>query len=135
MKNWLERRISALVVCETELLMSKDMRVLTWKDLWQLSCLDSCWFSSVLAESTVFLSQNHHTLSSKQLCRDVELTLMNESANNVFSLIEMHEHLKSSHFFGSSSTIENPTLACVILNERFVGCRTGNGEAEHVQQQ
>ena len=34
--------------------MSKDMQVLTRKDLRQLSCFDSCWYWSVLAESTVF---------------------------------------------------------------------------------
>ena len=85
--------------------MSKDMQVLTRKDLRQLSCFDSCWYWSVLAESTVVLvSQNLPKLSHKRLCRDVELTLMNESANHVFSLIELHEHLNSSHFFGSFGT-------------------------------
>ena len=60
---------------------------------------------------------------------------MNESAKHVFSLIELHEHLNSSHFFGSFGTIGNPTLVSVILNERFVGCGSGNGDAEHVPQQ
>ena len=60
---------------------------------------------------------------------------MNESAKHFFSLVELHEHLNSSHFFGSLGTIGNPTLVSVILNERFVGCGSGNGDAEHVPQQ
>ena len=59
---------------------------------------------------------------------------MKESAKHVCSLIELHEHLNSSHFPGSFSTIENPTLVSVIQNERFVGCGSGNGDAEHVPQ-
>ena len=86
--------------------MSKDMRVLMRKGLQQLSCFDSCWGWSVFAESTVVLvSQNLPKLSYKQLCRDVELTLMNVSAEQAFSLIELHEHLNSSHFLGSFGTI------------------------------
>ena len=46
--------------------MSKDMQVLTRKDLRQLSCFDNCWYWSVLAESIVFLSQNLHKMSYKQ---------------------------------------------------------------------
>ena len=57
---------------------------------------------------------------------------MSESAKHVFSLIELHEHLNSLHFFGSFGTIGNPTLVSVILNGRFVGCGSGNGDAEHV---
>ena len=60
---------------------------------------------------------------------------MNEWAKHVFSLIELHEHLNASHFFGSFGTIESPTLVSVILNERFVGCGSGSGDAEHVPQQ
>ena len=116
--------------------MSKDMQVLTRKDLQQLSCFDSSWYWSVLAESTVVLvSQNLPKLPYKQLCRDVESTLMNESAKHVFNLIVLHEHLNSSHFFGSFGTIGNPTLVSVILNVRFVGCGSGNGDPEHVPQQ
>ena len=61
-------------------------------------------------------------LSHKQLCSDMELTLMNDSAEHVFCLIELHEHLESSHFPGFIGTIENPTLVSAILNERVVGC-------------
>ena len=115
--------------------MSKDMRVLMRKDLLQLSCFDSCLGWSVFAESTVvFVSQNLPKLSYKQLCRDMELTLMNVSAEQAFSLIELHEHLNSSHL-GSFGTIENPTLVSAILNDGVVGCGGGNGEAEHVPQQ
>ena len=60
---------------------------------------------------------------------------MNESAKHVFSLVELHEHLNSSDFFGSFGTIGDPTLVSVILNERFVGCGSGNGDAEHMPQQ
>ena len=116
--------------------MGKDMQVLMRKDLQQLSCFDSCWSWSVFAVSTVvFVSQNLLKLSYKQLCRDMELTLMNESANHAFSLIELHEHLNSSHFPGSLGTIANPTLVSAILNDGVVGCDGGNGEAEHVPQQ
>ena len=115
--------------------MSKDIRVLMWKDLQQLSCFDSCWGWSVFAVSTVvFVSQNLLKLSYKQLCRDMELTLMNELANHAFSLIESHEHLNSSQFPGSFGTIENPTLVSAILNDEVVGYDGDNGEAEHVPQ-
>ena len=58
--------------------MSKDMRVLTRKDLQQLSCFNSCWYWSIRAVSTVvFVSRNLLRLSYKQFCRDMELTLMN----------------------------------------------------------
>ena len=112
--------------------MAKDMQVLMRKDLLRLSCFDSCWYWSVLAESTILDSENLPKLSYKQLCRDMELTLMNESANFAFSLIELHEHLNSSRFLGSFGTIENPTLVSAILNDGVVGCGGGNGEAEHV---
>ena len=59
---------------------------------------------------------------------------MNVSAEQAFSLIELHEHVNSSHFPGSFGTIENPTLVSAILNDGVVGCG-GNGEAEHVPQQ
>ena len=116
-------------------LMSKDMQVLMRKDLQQLSCFDSCSYWSVFAEPTVFVSQNPHKIPCKQLCRDFELTLMNESAKHVFSLIELHEHLNSLHFLGSSGTTESPTLVFAILNDGVVGCGSGHGEAEHVPQQ
>ena len=45
--------------------------------------------------------------SCKQLGRDMELTLMNVSAEQAFSLIELHEHLNSSHFPGSFGTFQN----------------------------
>ena len=116
--------------------MSKDMRVLMRKDLQQLSCFDSCWGWSDFAISTVvFVSHNLLKLSCKQLCRDMESTLMNESAEHVFGLIELHEHLNSSHFPGSFGTIENPTLVSTILSDGVVGYDGGNGEAEHVPQQ
>ena len=116
--------------------MSKDMRVLMWKDLQQLCCFNSCWGWSVFAESTVVLvSQNLPKLSYNQLCRDMELTLMNESAEQDFSLIELHQHLNSSHIPGSYGTIENPTLVSAILNDGVGGYDGGNGEAEHVPQQ
>ena len=103
------------------------MRVLMRKDLQQLSCFDSCWGLSVFAESTVVLvSQNLPKLSYKQLCRDMELTLMNVSAEQAFSLIELHEHLNSSHFPGSFGIIESSTLVSAIV---------GNGEAEDLPQQ
>ena len=116
--------------------MSKDMRVLRRKDLRQLSGFDSCWGWS-------FFCRIHSRpcfpdlpkLSYKQLCRDMELTLMNVSAKHVFSLVEWHEHLNSPHFPGSFGTIENPTLVSVTLNDGVVGCGGGNGEAEHVPQQ
>ena len=60
---------------------------------------------------------------------------MNESANHAFSLIELHEHLNSSHFIGSFGTIENPTMVSTILNDGVVGCGGGNREAEHMPQQ
>ena len=41
-----------------------------------------------------------------RLCRDVELTLNNESANHAFSLIELFEHLNFSHFLGSFGTLK-----------------------------
>ena len=116
--------------------MSKDMRCPMRKDLQQLSCFDSCWGLSVFAESTVvFVSQNLLKLSYKQLCRDMELTLMNVSAEQAFSLIELHEHLNSPHFPGSFGTIENPSVVSAILNDGVVGCGGGIGEAEHVPQQ
>ena len=65
----------------------------------------------------------------------VELTLMNVSAEQAFSMIELHEHLNSSHFPGSFGTIENPTLVSAILNDEVVGCGGGSGEAEHVPHQ
>ena len=71
----------------------------------------------VSLQNPVFLYRNHHKLSYKQLCRDMELTLMNVSAEQAFSLIELHERLNSLHFFGS------------------FGRGSGNGEAEHVPQQ
>ena len=43
-------------------------------------------------------------------------------AGHVLSLIELHEHLNSSHF-------------PAILNDGVVGCGGGNGDAEHVPQQ
>ena len=60
---------------------------------------------------------------------------MNESADHALSLIELHEHLNSSYFPGSFSTIENPTLVSAILNDGVVGCGGGTSEAEHVPQQ
>ena len=51
------------------------------------------------------------------------------------SLVELHEHLNSSHFPGSFGTIENPTLVSAVIHERVVGCGGGNGDAEHVPQQ
>ena len=60
---------------------------------------------------------------------------MNESAEHASSLIELHEHLTSSHFPGSFGTIENPTLHSAILNEGVVGCGAGTGDAENVPQQ
>ena len=60
---------------------------------------------------------------------------MNESANHVFSLIALHEHLNSSHFPGSFGTIENPTLVSAILNDIVVGCGGGTADAERVPQQ
>ena len=60
---------------------------------------------------------------------------MNELANHAFSLIELHEHLNSSHFPGSFGTIENQTLVSAILNVGVVGYGGSNGEAEHVSQQ
>ena len=114
--------------------MAKDMQVLMRKDLQQLSCFDSCLGWSVFAESTVvFVSHNLPKLSYKQLCRDMELTLMNESAKHALSLIELHEHLNSSHFPGSFGTIENPTLVSAILNDGVVG-RGGTGDAVRVPQ-
>ena len=114
----------------------KDMRVLMRKDLQQLSCFDNCWSWSVFAESTVvFVSQNLLKLYYKQLCRDMELTLMNVPAEQAFSLTELHEHLNSSNFPGSFGTIESPTLVSAILNDGVVGCGGGSGEAEHVPQQ
>ena len=102
----------------------------------QLSCFDRCWCWSVFAESTVVLvSQNLPMLSYKQFCRDMEFTLMKELANHAFSLIELHEHLHSSHFTGPFGTIENPTLVSSILDDGVVGCGGGIGEAEHVPQQ
>ena len=92
----------------------KDMQVLTRKNLRQLSCLDSCWNWSVLAESTLLDSENLPKLSYKQLCRDMELTLMYESAEHGFSLIGLHMHLNSLHFLGTFGTIENPTLVSAI---------------------
>ena len=74
---------------------SKDMQVLTRKDLQQLSCFETCWYWSVLAESTIPDSENLPKLSYKQLCRDMELTLMNEAAEHACSLIVLHEHLNS----------------------------------------
>ena len=44
--------------------MAKDMQVLMRKDVQQLSCFDSCWGWSALAESTVVrVSQNLPKLS------------------------------------------------------------------------
>ena len=60
---------------------------------------------------------------------------MNESADHALSSIEWHVHLKSSHFRVSFGTIENPTLASAVINERVVGCGGGNDDAEHVPQQ
>ena len=65
----------------------------------------------------------------------MERALMNESAEHASSLIELHEHLTSSHFSGSFGTIENPILKSAILNERVVGCGAGTGDAENVPQQ
>ena len=48
---------------------------------------------------------------------------MNESAEHASGLIELHVHLKSSHFLGSFGT---------VVGERVVGGGGGNGEAEHV---
>ena len=93
--------------------MRKDTQVLMWKDLQQLNRFDSCWFWSVLAESTILVSQNLPKVSYKQLCRDMELTLMNESAKHASSLIELHGHLNSSHFM-SFGTTESPTLVSVM---------------------
>ena len=109
--------------------MAKDMQVLMRKDLQQLSQFDSCWGWSVFAESAVVLvSDNLPKLSYKQLCRDMELDLIKESANHASSLIELHEHLYSSHFPGSFGTVENPTLVsefkgrhdCLICASRHV---------------
>ena len=97
-----------------------------------MSCLDSFWCWSFLAESTIHDSENLPKLSYKQLCRDMELTLMNESAEHPLTLIELHVHLESSHFLGSKGTIENPTLVSAVLNARVVGYGGGNGDAEHV---
>ena len=83
----------------------------------------------------VLVSQNLPELSYKQLCRDMEFTLINESAKHAFGSIELHEHQNSSHFLGSFGTIGNPTLVSAILNDGIVGCGGGNGEAEHVPQQ
>ena len=105
------------------------------KDLEQLSCFDSCCYWSVLTESTVFVSPSPHKMSYKKVCRDMESTLINVSAEQAFSLIESHEHLNSSHFLGSFGTIESPTLVSAILNDGVVGCGGGNGKAEHVPQQ
>ena len=91
---------------------------------------------SVFAVSTVvFVSLNLLKLSYKQLCRDIELTLMSELANHTFSLIELHEHLNSSQVSGSFGTIENPTPVSAILNDGAVEYDGGNGEAKHVPQQ
>ena len=57
--------------------MPNDSKVLIWKDLQQLSCLDSYWYWSVLSIFTID-SDDLPTLSYKQLCGDMELTLMNE---------------------------------------------------------
>ena len=59
---------------------------------------------------------------------------MSESAKHVFSLIELHEHLNSSHFSGSFVTIGSTTLVSAILNDGVVGYGGGNGDA-HVPQQ
>ena len=91
----------------------KDMRVLMRKVLQQLSCFNTCWNWSVLAESTFLVSENLPNSSHKQLCRDMELTLMNDSANHAVSLIEF----------------------VFRLDDGVVGCGGGNGEAEHVPQQ
>ena len=116
--------------------MAEDMQVLMRKDVQQLSCFDSCWGWSALAESTVVrVSQNLPKLSYKQVCRDMELILMSESANHTLSLIELHEHLNSSHFLRSFGTIENPTLVSAILIDGVVGCGGGTGDAERVPQQ
>ena len=88
--------------------MPKDMMVLMRKDLQQLSCLDSYWYWSVLAESTILDSENLPKWS---------WTLMNA---------------RSSHFLGFIGTIENPTLASAILNERVVGCGGGARPDLHV---
>ena len=58
-----------------------------------------------------------------------------EWVNHAFSLIELQEHLNSSHFLGSFGTIESPTLVSAILIDGVVGCGSGNGDAEHVPQQ
>ena len=50
--------------------------------------------------------QSSQVVPTKSLCRDMELTLMNELAYHAFSLIELHEHLNSSNFPGSFATIE-----------------------------
>ena len=50
-------------------------------------------------------------------------------------MIELHEHLNSSHFRGSFGSTENPTLVSAILNDGVVGHGGGSGEAEHVPQQ
>ena len=112
------------------------MRVLMWKDLQQLSCFDSFWGWSAFAVSTVvFVSKNLLKLSYKQLCRDVELTLMSELANHALSLMELHGHLNFSYFPGSFGTIVNPTLESAILNGGVVGHDDGSGEAQHVPRQ
>ena len=60
---------------------------------------------------------------------------MNVSAEQASGLIELHEHLNSSHFPGSLGNIESPTLVSAILKDGVVGFGGGSGEAEHVPQQ
>ena len=63
----------------------------------ELSCFDSCWYWSVIAESTIRGSENLPKLSYKQLGRDMELTLMNESAEHAFSCVFLLE--RAPEFF------------------------------------
>ena len=42
---------------------------------------------------------------------------MNEPAKKAINLMELNENVNSSHFLGSSDTIEIPTLESAILND------------------
>ena len=116
--------------------MSKDMQVLTRKDLQQLSCFDRCWYWSVFAESAVFVSRNPHKMSCKQLCRDMEPTLINVSADQSFSLIESVARARAFLALPRIFRHHGKSNSGICHSQgRVVGCGGGNGKAEHVAQQ
>ena len=102
------------------------MKTLTREDPKDLSFFDSRWYLRVRSESSDRELDHLLVLSHTQVCRDMELTVFNASAEYTIGFAELYEFRRSD---GNPIVV---TIENLTRSECVTGCVHSDGDAELV---